>query len=182
MRQRPITQAVVCASGTTFPSGTVRLRMRRRRVLTGTAAITAVAVAGCTGDGDGTATDGGDPTDATGTATPAGLAAVTFTPRESCPNPGGATVRLDADPVSVVGCVIGKNGCTRPRLASVDRDAGDVTVVVAAVEEREEDEACTEALVNLGYEVRIDDADPPTSVTVVHDDVDGRRTVADITR
>ena len=78
--------------------------------------------------------------------------------------------------------MVGKNGCTRRRLASVDRDAGDVTVVVAAVEEREEDEACTEALVNLGYEVRIDDADPPTSVTVVHDDVDGRRTVADITR
>lgn len=160
--------------------------MRRRRVLAGTAAITAVAVAGCIGGGDGTATDGGEPTDATETetptATPAGLAAVTFTPRESCPNPGGATVRLDADPVSVVGCVIGKNGCTRPRLASVDRDAGDVTVVVAAVEEREEDEACTEALVNLGYEVRIDYADPPTSVTVVHDDVDGRRTVADITR
>ncbi|GGJ12051.1 hypothetical protein GCM10008995_22390 [Halobellus salinus] len=160
--------------------------MRRRRVLSGAAAIAAAAVTGCTGGEGGTATDGGEPTDATGTATPTttpdGLAAVTFTPREPCPDPGGATVRLGADPVSVVGCVVGTNGCTRPQLASVDRDAGAVTVVVAAVEEREDGEACAEALVDLGYEVRIDYADPPTSVTVVHDDTDGRRTVVDATR
>jgi hypothetical protein len=157
--------------------------MHRRRVLSGAVAVAALAAAGCTGGGDpGTATDGGEPTDRTDTATPADLAAVTFAPRESCPDPGGATVNIDADPVSVVGCVIGKNGCTRPRLASVEREGGDVTIVVAAVEERDDDEACTEALVNLGYEVEIDDADPPTSVTVVHDDVDGRRTVADVTR
>ncbi|MBB6646320.1 hypothetical protein [Halobellus ruber] len=157
--------------------------MHRRRVLSGAAAAAALAAAGCAGGGDPrTATDGGEPTDRTGTETPADLSAVTFTPRESCSDPGGATVSLDADPVSVVGCVIGKNGCTRPRLASVERDAGDVTVVVAAVEERDDDEACTEALVNLGYEAEIDYADPPTSVTVVHDDVDGRRTVADVTR
>ena len=159
--------------------------MHRRRVLSGVAALAALATAGCTGGGGaGTATDGGEPTDRTETATPTAseLPAVTFAPRRSCPEPGGATVELDADPVSIEGCVVGKNGCTRPRLASVDRDNGAVTVVVAAVEERAEGEACTEALVNLGYEVRIDYADPPTSVTVVHDDVDGRRTVADVTR
>ena len=159
--------------------------MYRRRVLSGVAVITALATGGCTGGGGGgSATDDSEPTDPTDTPTggSAGLSAVTFTPRESCPDPGGATVRFDADPVAVVGCVIGKNGCTRPRLSSVDRDDGAVTVVVAAVEERDDDEACTEALVNLGYEARIDHDDPPTSVTVVHDDVDGRRTVADVTR
>jgi hypothetical protein len=160
--------------------------MDRRRVLSGAVTVTALATAGCAGDGSAPVTDGGDPTDATDSATPTddppGLSAVTFVPRGSCPDPGGATVDLDADPVSVVGCVVGKNGCTRQRLSSVDRDAGAVTVVVAAVEERADDEACTEALVNLGYEIRIDDPDPPTSVTVVHDDVDGRRTVADVTR
>lgn len=160
--------------------------MYRRGVLAGVAAL---ATAGCVGGaGDGA---GGDPTDSTGaptetstptpTRTTAGLSAVTLTPRGSCPDPGDATVRLDAEPVSVVGCVVGKNGCTRPRLAAVDRDAGAVTVVIAAVEERDDDEACTEALVNLGYEVRID-GDEPTSVTVVHDDVGGRRTVVDVTR
>ena len=161
--------------------------MHRRRVLTGAGTVLALAAAGCTGgSGAGTTTDTAEPTDstATPTATSTGLAAVTFTPRESCPTPGSATVALGADPVSVVGCVIGKNGCTRPRLASVDRDrdTGTVTIVVAAVEERADDEACTEALVNLGYEVRIDYNDPPTSVTVVHDDVDGRRTVVDVTQ
>ena len=160
--------------------------MHRRRVLAGAAAVTTLATAGCAGDGPTPVTDGGDPPDATETATPtdepAGLSAVTFVPRESCPDPGGATVDLDADPVSVVGCVVGKNGCTRPRLSDVDRDSGAVTVVVATVEERADDEACTEALVTLGYEIRIDGPDPPTSVTVVHDDVDGRRTVADVTR
>jgi len=185
----PLTQGIVCPSGTAFLPGVLRPGMRRRRVLSGAAAITALGTAGCTGGrGAAPATDGGDPTDATDTPTatddPTGLSAVTLTPRESCPDPGGATVDLDADPVSVVGCVVGKNGCTRPRLSSVERDrnTGGVTVVVAAVEERGDGEACTEALVNLGYEVRIDDGDPPTSVTVVHDDVDGRRTVADVTR
>ena len=162
--------------------------MHRRRVLSGAATMAALAVAGCTGGGGGggTATDGGEPTDSTETAIPTGttpgLSAVTFTPRESCPDPGNATVDLDSTPVSVVGCVVGKNGCTRPRLSSVDRDAGAVTVVVAAVEEREEDEACTEALVNLGYAVEIAKEIDPTSVEVVHDGVDGRRTVVDVTR
>lgn len=117
----------------------------------------------------------------TATEPTAGLSAVTLVPRE-CSTPGDATVRLDGGPVTVVGCVVGKNGCTRPRVASVDRDDGAVTVVIAAVEEREEGEACTEALVNLGYEARIDHDDPLTSVTVVHDDVDSRRVVADVTQ
>ena len=162
--------------------------MHCRRVLSGAVTVTALVTAGCAGDGSDPVTDGGDPTDATDSATatetdePSGLSAVTFVPRASCPDPGGATVDPDADPVSVVGCVVGKNGCARQRLTSVDRDASAVTVVVTAVDERGDDEACTEALVNLGYEIRIDDPDPPTSVTVVHDDVDGRRTVADVTR
>ena len=182
----PITQSIVCSSGIAFVSGVLQPRMHRRRVLTGAGGIVALATAGCAGGGAGTTTDGDESTDstATPTATSTGLSALTLTPRESCPDPGGATVALGADPVSVVGCVIGKNGCTRPRVASVDRDrdAGAVTVVVAAVEERADNEACTDALVNLGYEVRIDYNDPPTSVEVVHDDVDGRRTVVDVTR
>lgn len=163
--------------------------MRRRAVLSGLA-VALPALAGCTGgsspdDPGGTDTTD-DPTATTGsgdeTVTP-GRTSATLVPREACPTPGEATVSFDSDEsISVVGCVVGKNGCTRPRLSSIDRDGGAVTVVVAAVEERAEDEACTGALVNLGYEVRIDSNDPPTSVTVVHDDKDGRRTVEDVTR
>jgi hypothetical protein len=159
--------------------------MRRRRLLSGLATVGTLGIAGCTGASDAGAGDTRTATPSempTGTAPTAGLAAATLVPREECADPGGARARLDDDPVTVVGCVVGKNGCTRPRLASVDRNDERVRVVVAAVEERDDEEACTEALVNLGYEVRLDSDDPPTSVTVVHDDVDGRRVVADVTR
>ena len=161
--------------------------MRRRRLLSGLITVGIVGSAGCVGGADGGTSETRTATPSeTKTATPteptAGLAAATLVPRDECTDPGGATVRLDNDPVTVVGCVIGKNGCTRPRLTSVDRDNGAVRVVIAAVEERDDDEACTEALVNLGYEVQLDSGNSPVSVTVVHDDVDGRRVVADVTR
>ncbi|MGQ4554437.1 hypothetical protein [Halobellus sp. GM3] len=171
--------------------------MRRRTVLTGVTALISVALAGCTG-GAGPGAPGDGSTDTDGAETPAGTVdtdtstatgdrfTARFSRRERCPNPGEATVDFGGDgPVSVVGCVVGKNGCTVPRLRDAAYDAGadEITVVVAAVEERDEDEACTEALVNLGYEVELSiDGDPPTSVRVVHDDVDGRRTVVDVTR
>jgi hypothetical protein len=161
--------------------------MHRRRLLSGLVTLGTVGSAGCAGGSDsGTnetrTTTPSETQAATSTEPTAGLAAATLIPKEECTDPGGAIVRLDNDPVTVVGCVIGKNGCTRPRLASVDRDNGAVRVVIAAVEDRDDDEACTEALVNLGYEVQLDSEGSPTSVTVVHDAVDGRRVVADVTR
>jgi hypothetical protein len=158
--------------------------MHRRRVLSGAVTIAAATIAGCTSSpGWGAATDGDEHADSTTTPTTTRSVAATLTPQRSCPNPGGATVALNSDSVSVVGCVVGKNGCMRPHLMSVDRDrdAGEVTVVVAA-EERAPVEGCTAALVSLGYKARIDYDDPPSSVTVVHHDVGGRRTVAAVTR
>ncbi|WP_311173039.1 hypothetical protein [Halobellus ordinarius] len=167
--------------------------MRRRTVLARLAAAAPVALAGCTGGsgpgGTDTATATPDETETPDrtTVTP-GLITASLLPRERCPDPGEATVSFGGDgPISLVGCVVGKNGCTVPRLAETDYDADteEITVVVAAVEEREEDEACTEALVNLGYEVEIEvDDTPVTSVRVVHDDhhEDGRRTVVDVTK
>lgn len=188
--------------------------MHRRTILTGTATLLPVALAGCTGgsdpgdsgndgaggssetdtpddltdtaDGDETKTPGDGTGTTNGSTTTFDRFTATFSPRERCPNPGEATVDFGGDgPISAVGCVVGKNGCTVPRLrdASYDAGADEVTVVVAAVEERGEDEACTEALVNLGYEVGIEtDGEAPTAVRVVHDDVDGRRTVVDVTQ
>lgn len=188
------TQGRGCTPGTGFGSGVVPSRMRRRHLLSGLATLVIVGSAGCVGGSDGGASESrtataSDASTATTTASEAptateptaGLTATTLVPREECADPGGASVRLDDNPVAVVGCVIGRNGCTRPRLSSVDRDGGAVRVVVAAVDERNDEEACTEALVNLGYEVQFDSENSPTSVTVVHDDVDGRRVVAEVT-
>ncbi|MFD1685418.1 hypothetical protein [Halobellus litoreus] len=172
--------------------------MRRRTVLSGLAVSLPLALAGCTGDSGPDDPGGTDTTDEQsetetpsdepdtpdGTVTP-GRVSATLVPREECPNPGEATVSFGDEAISVVGCVVGNNGCNVQRLQEVDYDTETeaLTVVVAAVEEREEDEACTEALVNLGYEVDIEtDGTSVTSVRVVHDDVDGRRTVVDVTR
>ncbi|MFB6091598.1 MAG: hypothetical protein ABEK02_01155 [Haloquadratum sp.] len=158
--------------------------MRRRTVLVGLTALLPSALAGCTG-GAGSGTETATETPPDETVTPR-LVTASLLPREACPDPGGATVRFgEGDAITVRGCVVGKNGCTVPRLQDVryDADATALTVVVAAVEERAENEACTEALVNLGYEVDVEvQGATPTRVRVVHDDVDGRRTVADATR
>lgn len=172
--------------------------MLRRTVLASLAAALPATIAGCTGSESptpGTATTDqptatpaeptGDETPDSSTVTP-GRVTATLLPRDACPDPGSATVSFDdGGTVSAVGCVVGKNACTVPRLQDVsyDRTTGVATVVVAAVEEREPDEACAEVLVNLGYEVDVDTAGVElVGVTVVHDDVDGRRTVADVTR
>ncbi|WP_256287746.1 hypothetical protein [Halobellus inordinatus] len=165
--------------------------MLRRTVLSGLAVALPTAVAGCTSSEQ--ATPGTDTANgATETDTPPSSTVTTnhitatLIPRAKCPEPGAATVSFGDDgEISVVGCVVGKNACTVPRLqdTTYDADTGDVTVVVAAVEEREEDEACAEVLTNLGYEVDIETSGTaPTGVEVVHDDVDGRRTVADVTK
>jgi len=159
--------------------------MNRRTILAGLTAAVSIGPAGCTGGagGNDTTAEPSERDTPTRSETPDVVAALT--PREECPNPGEATVTFDTDgPISIVGCVVGKNGCTVPRLESVENDseARALTVVVAAVEERDVDEACTEALVTLGYEVELTAAaTDPTSVKVIHDDVDGRRTVTDVT-
>ncbi|WP_144902431.1 hypothetical protein [Halobellus captivus] len=173
--------------------------MQRRTVLSGLAIALPTALSGCTGSSGPGEPDGTDDPDAPeDTETPGetetpgddqtvtpGRISASLTPREECPDPGNGTVSFGNGSISVVGCVVGNNGCNVVRLQETDYEAetGEVTVVVAAVEERAEDEACTEALVNLGYEVAVEtDGTAVTSVRVVHDDVDGRRTVADVTK
>ncbi|SFF87351.1 hypothetical protein SAMN04488063_0610 [Halopelagius inordinatus] len=165
--------------------------MNRRTILTGTAALLPLALAGCVGGSGGsggsdgeteTETEtGGLGTDAAGgTGTHPRFTETSLTRRDECPSPGEASVTFDDEGVTATGCIVGKNGCTVPSLEDVsyvgEKDL--VTLVVAAVEERDEDEACTEALVNLGYEARVElDGTVPAAAAVVHDDVDGRREV-----
>jgi hypothetical protein len=164
--------------------------MHRRTILTGLAAAVPIGLAGCTGGagggGGGTDTTTAPPETDTSTESRTPGIQATLTPREECPNPGEATVSFDTDElISIVGCVVGKNGCVVPRLAAADYDSETraLTVVVAAVEERDNETACTQQIVHLGYEVELTEAEiDPTSVEVVHDDRNGRRTVEDVTR
>lgn len=167
--------------------------MNRRPVLAGAAALLSLSLAGCVGSGDPpgqsetderpsgteTPTDGTLP-DGGGSGTHPRFTESSLTHRDECPAPGDADVSFDESGVTVVGCVVGKNGCTVPSLEHVSYDGRTetVTLVVAAVEERDENQACTEALVHLGYEARVElDGTVPDAAVVVHDDVNGRREV-----
>jgi hypothetical protein len=165
--------------------------MRRRTLLS--AVALAAGVGGCLGDTPPTAGD--DPDDAPPTTDDDGGSAggdthprfteTSLTSTRRCDNPGTATVAFDDDGVTITGCARGRNGCAVPVLADVSyRVAADlVTVVVASDVERRGDVGCTEALKPLGYETRVVmDGMVPGHVAVIHDDVDGRRTVVRTSR
>lgn len=90
-------------------------------------------------------------------------------------------VQFDDDTVVVLGCVRGSNGCHEPHLRGTVLKGKTLFVTVASVDTSGSMEACTDVLVENGYEVvaRFDDG-LPSRVEVIHDDMDGRRTVATV--
>ncbi|WP_152040017.1 hypothetical protein [Salinigranum salinum] len=170
--------------------------MHRRTLLSGLGIALAVTVAGCLGgapgtgdggDGDGDGPDDGDDGDgaAGGGGTHPRFTETSLTSTGRCENPGTASVQFDDAGVTVTGCAHGRNGCAVAVLDDVSYAVEEdlLTVVVASEVERGEDEMCTEALLPLGYEVRVEmDGMVPPNVRVVHDDVDGRREVARTSR
>jgi hypothetical protein len=161
--------------------------MDRRVLLSALGVGLATAAAGCLGGGTPPADDGGDGPDdsgdgpATDDDTPRRIAEASLTGTGRCDSPGTASVTVGNGVATVTGCAHGRNGCAVPVLgdASYTPDADRLTVVVTSEVRRGEDEACTEALLPLGYEVRVAlDGATPAVVRVVHDDVDGRREVA----
>ena len=149
--------------------------MNRRTVLAAVATATTTGLGGCTagggGDGDG-GTASGSPS--TGSAPTVGSATLDET--GDCSNPNTASVAVDAA-VVVTGCIQGPNGCHQPVLANAEVD-GETLEVVVTTEAREAD-ACTQALVQRGYEATLTfDGDLPATVTVVHDSMGSRETVA----
>jgi hypothetical protein len=171
--------------------------MHRRFVLSGVGLAVAATLAGCLGgspptDGDGD--DGTPPTDTDDGSGGSGGSSGGTHPRFTetslastgrCDSHGTASVDFDDAGVTVTGCARGRNGCAVPVLADVSYAVSDdtLTVVVASTVERDEDELCTEALLPLGYEARVVmDGTVPGHVRVIHDDVDGRRTVARASR
>jgi hypothetical protein len=168
--------------------------MRRRALLSTLGLALTTPAAGCLGgeappvaensgteDADGT----DDGSDGSGTATQPRFVETSLTDTGQCESPGTASVRFGGDGVTVTGCAHGPNGCAVPALADVSYDPANdlVTVVVASEVERRGDVGCTQALVPLGYEVRVVmDGAVPEAVSVVHDDVDGRREVVRVGR
>ncbi|SFR35688.1 hypothetical protein [Halogeometricum limi] len=154
--------------------------MMRRTVLA-SALTLALPLSGClggTGPGDDpetettteTRTDGGQTLSVESTS----LSSLDDCPEVSIASEGDSSVVCR-------GCVRGKNGCTVAKLGDVsyDADTDELRVLVVTEEERGEDQMCTQALVDLGYEVRVElDGGLPTTVALRHDDVDGEQDVA----
>jgi len=93
---------------------------------------------------------------------------------------GQASIEFATAAVHVAGTVVGETGCHGVELASTTTiDEGAFRIVVAAVDDADPDELCTQAMTDIGYEVDASFADGlPESVAVVHDDADGREVVA----
>ncbi|KPN32250.1 hypothetical protein SY89_03018 [Halolamina pelagica] len=155
--------------------------MERRTFLTGAAGALTM-IAGCVGSNPETPDDGPAASE-TPTATPASptITARSLEPRQDCEEPGSATIAAAGATVTVDGCIVGKNGCMVASLVSAtyDADADELAVRVATRDESDEDEACTQQLVNRGYTVTVEfDGGLPGTTTVTHDGVDGEQQVA----
>lgn len=168
--------------------------MKRRAVLAGATTLTAAGLAGCLSDpGSGEPPVGGDTPTETPTASP--TPADGDSPTPSRPDASFEVLRVESgqgensasvsfgDDVTVEGTIGGRNGCYTARLADTNLSDGTFTVVVEAYEDREEDEMCTESLVDVDYEAAFSfEGSLPARVVVEHESLGETRTVADETR
>ena len=109
------------------------------------------------------------------------VAASTLTRTGDCSEAGVATVTFsDADPeLTVSGCLRGHNGCAQPVVDSASETDDSVRIVMGEADLSGPDTFCTEALVQRGYELHLRFmTELPSTIEVVHDDVDGRTVVA----
>ncbi|KAB1186689.1 MULTISPECIES: hypothetical protein [Haloferax] len=162
--------------------------MKRRAILAGVAGV-CVSLAGCAADDDTDDRDGDQTTTETTSTTPTPTPSepvlveqsLSPVPTDDCPTDGRATVPAVAEGViTVEGCLWGANGCSVVRLAAADydSDSNTATVVIQTVEDVAPDEGCTQALVPLGYRAQLRFSfQLPAAIEVVHDDVNGRRTL-----
>ena len=169
--------------------------MHRRRICRTAAAVTLTGVAGCLdvdGSSEAASTNGSDnpangtdqPTDDTMTEdVPTDvidsdrIVAARLTATGECETTGTATVGF-GDDLTVTGCLTAHNGCAEPVVGAVTDIEGGLRVVVGEEDRSDPGTACTQALVQRGYELRLDvEGDPPGAVEVVHDDAMGRETV-----
>jgi len=98
-----------------------------------------------------------------------------------CQNPESASIEWNEDSIAIEGCIVGRNGCADARLVSIEPTTteGAVDVVVETFVDADDDEVCTEALINIGYDLQlhVPSSSDPTQIQVTHDDVNGRSVV-----
>ncbi|PSP75048.1 hypothetical protein BRC81_16315 [Halobacteriales archaeon QS_1_68_20] len=103
----------------------------------------------------------------------------TVTGTESGESSQRAEVSFD-DTIRINGTTTGNNGCYTAKLAKADVRDGTLAVTVKAVEDRDDDEMCTQALVKIDYEATFEFEDAlPDRVVVKHDSMDGVETVVE---
>lgn len=154
--------------------------MKRRTLLVAVGA--SVSLAGCTSDSPPqTDTPSPTPTATTSTPTTPSLVEASLTPEptDQCAAEE-TTVVFSELKIDVLGCVVGRNVCSGLRLSSAryDEDEDVVTLVIEAVDNRGPEEDCTGGSEPLGYRASLTyKHGVPGEIVVVHDDIDGRRTV-----
>ncbi|WP_418283801.1 hypothetical protein [Halorubrum sp. DTA46] len=88
-------------------------------------------------------------------------------------------VEFTPNEVHVAGTLVGETGCHGVAVSDATTEDGTFRVVVAAVDDAEPEQLCTQALTEVGYELDATFGDGvPQSVTVVHDDAHGVETAA----
>lgn len=150
--------------------------MKRRTVLAGVGGF--LALTGCL-EGSG----GNDPYQETDTPG-AGLVDESF---EVTSIKGGTETQEASasfgDRVDVEGTTTGNNGCYTAELADATVEGGELDVTVEAVEDKDDDEMCTEALVLIDYEASFEfEGELPDRVVVNHDSMGEVRTVTEAER
>jgi len=163
--------------------------MHRREALGVTVTLLSGGLAGCAGDGgsgNGETPDTVSPTPTpTGTPTPTSSTVEEATLTVQNIVSGGevdeAAVTVKDGAVIVTGTIWGSDGCKTATLEAAEYDAGadTLSVAVATADREDAGDACSQALVEIDYRVRVPFPDgSPGTVAVTHD---GRAvTTADI--
>jgi hypothetical protein len=158
--------------------------MDRRTFVATLGALAAGTLAGCLSGDPPAGGDGSRPTDdQTETPSPTpdvSLAETSFTVEDVQSGTGNdeASVSFD-DGVAVDGTIMGKNGCYTASLGSATLEDATLEVVVDS-HERDDADACTQALVDIDYRASFTfEGRLPDRVVVEHDIDSERTTVAE---
>jgi len=150
--------------------------MHRRTLLGMAATLSPLGLAGCAGDGDSGdgETPGTSSPTSTPTPTPPAIEEATLSVRDiaSGQEVDEATVTAEDGAVVVTGTIWGSDGCKTASLDAAEYDAGADTLSVAIATRDREDagDACTDALVEIDYRVRVTfSGGLPGTVAVTHD-------------
>ncbi|MFC4358403.1 hypothetical protein ACFO0N_10650 [Halobium salinum] len=135
-----------------------------------------------TGGGDD-GTGGGNGSDDSGGGSNPSVANTELTPKQECGGADGASVEFVSDAVTAVGCIQGPNGCHVPKLQDAAMSGETLRITVTTEKEGGADTACTQAIVDRGYEATVSlSGGMPATVEVVHVAMGETKTVATVER